>query len=86
MTRCRVRTNRSGLYWNNHSIEQNRELALALEGKAVGMYYGRVFDADWNGGSVGKGDANDLPVGLTAAVCGIAVLAWLVARRIEFAE
>ena len=72
--------------WNNNSVRENREIAIVLNGEAVGAYYGRVFDADWNGGSTGKGGANDLPVGLVAAVCGIAVLALLVARRVRFTE
>jgi phosphatidylserine/phosphatidylglycerophosphate/cardiolipin synthase-like enzyme len=38
------------LNWNNHSARENREVALLLEGDAVGGYYADVFRADWRGG------------------------------------
>lgn len=76
------------LNWNDNSIEENREIALVLDGTNVGAYYGEVFDADWQGGD-GEGDTSgetDLPIGLVAAVLGVLVLAVLVGRRIHFAE
>jgi phosphatidylserine/phosphatidylglycerophosphate/cardiolipin synthase-like enzyme len=74
--------------WNDNSVHQNREIALVLDGKEIGAYYGRVFDADWRGGegSGGRVGGADLPVGLVAAVLGVLVLAVLVGRRIRFAE
>lgn len=74
------------LNWNNNSADENREVAVALEGTEVGNYYGKVFDADWEGGDgeSGIGDDSPLPVGIVAAVAGIVVLAVVVARRIEF--
>lgn len=35
--------------WNTHSLRENRELALVLDGEEVGSYYANVFDADWAG-------------------------------------
>jgi len=74
--------------WNNNSVRENREIALVLDGNEVGAYYGRVFDADWEGGdaSTDFGGESDLPIGLVAAVLGVLVLCVLVARRIRFAE
>ncbi|EMA50878.1 MULTISPECIES: phospholipase D-like domain-containing protein [Halococcus] len=74
------------LNWNNNSADENREIAVVLEGTEAGEYYGKVFDADWEGGDGGSGIGDDspLPVGIVAAVAGIVVLAVVVARRIEF--
>ena len=33
--------------WNTHSLRENRELALVLDGEEVGTYYADVFDSDW---------------------------------------
>jgi phosphatidylserine/phosphatidylglycerophosphate/cardiolipin synthase-like enzyme len=74
--------------WNNNSARENREIALVVEGEGVGEYYGRVFDADWEGGDA-TGDpvgGTDLPIGLVAAVLGVSTLVVLVARRVRFAE
>ncbi|WP_256687444.1 phospholipase D-like domain-containing protein [Halococcus qingdaonensis] len=73
--------------WNNNSARENREIALVLDGEAAGDYYGKVFEADWNGGeerSLDTGTETPLPVGVIAAVVGVAMLAVVVARRIEF--
>ncbi|WP_049903107.1 phospholipase D-like domain-containing protein [Halococcus agarilyticus] len=74
------------LNWNNNSADQNREVAVVLEGTEAGEYYGKVFDADWEGGDGGSGIGDDspLPVGIVTAVAGVVVLAVVVARRIEF--
>jgi hypothetical protein len=75
------------LCWNNNSARENREIALVLDGEAAGDYYGKVFEADWTGGeqrSLDTGTESPLPVGVIAAVVGVAVLAVVVARRIEF--
>ncbi len=37
------------LNWNNHSARENREVALVLEGDAVGEYFAAAFRADWRG-------------------------------------
>ena len=56
-----------------------------LEGTDAGEYYGRVFDADWEGeGGSAIGVDSPLPVGIVAAVVGVVALAVVVARRIEF--
>ncbi|WP_435077915.1 phospholipase D-like domain-containing protein [Halococcus sp. AFM35] len=73
--------------WNNNSARQNREVALVLDGEEAGKYYGRVFDADWTGGEERGLDTSietPLPVGVVAAVIGVALLAAVVARRIDF--
>ncbi|EMA45881.1 phospholipase D-like domain-containing protein [Halococcus saccharolyticus] len=74
------------LNWNNNSADQNREVAVVLEGKEAGEYYGKIFEADWEGGDGGPGigDNSPLPVGIVAAVVGVVALAVVVARRIEF--
>ena len=74
------------LNWNNNSVDENREVAVVLEGTEAGEYYGQVFDADWEGGDgdSGIGDDSPLPVGVVAAVAGVVMLAVVVARRIEF--
>jgi phosphatidylserine/phosphatidylglycerophosphate/cardiolipin synthase-like enzyme len=51
--------------WNNHSARQNREVAVALHGEAVGRYYARVFEADWRGGT------RRLPLGVALAVVAV---------------
>jgi phosphatidylserine/phosphatidylglycerophosphate/cardiolipin synthase-like enzyme len=73
------------LNWNGESARENREVLLLLEGDEVGGYYGRVFDADWQGGGSGS-PVDGLPVGSVAAVGGAVVLAVLVLRRVEFGE
>jgi phosphatidylserine/phosphatidylglycerophosphate/cardiolipin synthase-like enzyme len=73
--------------WNNNSARQNREIALVLNGEGAGAYYGAVFDADWTSGEqrgVDIGIDTPLPAGVIAAVVGVALLAAVVARRIEF--
>jgi phosphatidylserine/phosphatidylglycerophosphate/cardiolipin synthase-like enzyme len=67
------------LNWNAHAARENREVVLALRGRAVAEYYRRVFEADWSSG----GEA-DLPVGVLVAVALAALLAVWVGRRIDF--
>jgi len=38
------------LNWNHESVENNREVMVALRGRAVADYYADVFRADWRGG------------------------------------
>ncbi len=68
------------LNWNEQAATANREVVLVLHGSEVADYFGRVFDADWRGGQ------RELPVGIVAAVSGVAVLGGLAARRIRFAS
>lgn len=74
--------------WNNNSARDNREVALVLDGDAVGRYYERVFVADWRGDADDSGSGlsldSPLPVGIIAAVVGVVALGIVVARRIEF--
>ncbi len=67
------------LNWNAHAARENREVVLALRGREVADYYGRVFEADWKAGR-----GTDLPVGLLVAVALAALLAVVVARRVRF--
>jgi len=66
------------LNWNNHSIRENREVVLVLEGEQVTDYYRRVFRADWQGG-VWQ---------VTAGLLVVVAVGWsgaaLVGRRFEF--
>jgi len=65
--------------WNNHSVRENREVALVLEGEQVGSYYARAFRADWRGGT------RRLPLGVVLVV-GVAAAgaAAVAARRVRF--
>jgi len=66
------------LNWNNNSVRENREVVLVLEGQEVGVYYRRVFEADWDSGG------RRLPAGLAVALIVVGSVAMLVASRIEF--
>jgi phosphatidylserine/phosphatidylglycerophosphate/cardiolipin synthase-like enzyme len=67
------------LNWNAHAARENREVVLALRGREVADYYGRVFEADWRGGR-----RPDLPVGLLVAVALAALVAVWVGRGVRF--
>ena len=70
------------LNWNDNSLRNNREVALAIEDAAVADYYAEVFDGDWTSDGTRK-----LPVGVVVVAIGTAggtVLA--LKRRLEFAE
>ena len=66
------------LNWNNHSLRENREVVLVLEGEAVGGYYRRVFAADWHA------SGRTVPVGVAAAVALAAAAVLLRARSVRF--
>ena len=67
------------LNWNAHAARENREVVLALRGRAVADYYGRVFEADWKGGG-----GSNLPIGVLVALALAALVAVWVGRRIDF--
>jgi len=68
--------------WNENSVDNNREVALAIEDAEVADYYAAVFDGDWSGGG-----ADDLPVGILVVAIGVAGGVVLVLnRRLTFAE
>ncbi|WP_253736242.1 phospholipase D-like domain-containing protein [Halohasta salina] len=69
------------LNWNDNSLQNNREVALAIEDEAVADYYAEVFDGDWS-----SDGTRELPVGILVVTVGAAggtVLA--LKRRLEFA-
>ena len=61
--------------WNENSLENNREVLVALHGEEIATYYADVFEADWSG------DAWRFPIGLNAAVVVALVAAAIVGRR-----
>jgi phosphatidylserine/phosphatidylglycerophosphate/cardiolipin synthase-like enzyme len=67
------------LNWNAHAARENREVVLALRGREIADYYGRVFEADWKGGG-----GSNLPVGVLVAVVLAALGAVWAGRRIDF--
>jgi phosphatidylserine/phosphatidylglycerophosphate/cardiolipin synthase-like enzyme len=60
--------------WNPNSLENNREVLVALHGDAAASYYADVFEADWGGG-------RSFPVGLGIAVVALLAAAVIVGRR-----
>ncbi|WP_254543660.1 phospholipase D-like domain-containing protein [Halomarina pelagica] len=68
------------LNWNAHAARENREVALVLEGEAVGEYYGRAFEADWRASST----RTRVPLGLLGAIAAAAAGVLALARRVEF--
>lgn len=68
--------------WNENSVDNNREVALAIEDEAVADYYADVFDGDWS-----SDGTRELPVGILVASIGVAGGAVLyLNRRLTFAE
>ncbi|SEW01035.1 phospholipase D-like domain-containing protein [Natrinema salifodinae] len=61
--------------WNSNSLENNREVLVALHGRDVAGYYADVFEADW------AGDQQRFPIGLGVAVIVALAAAALVGRR-----
>jgi phosphatidylserine/phosphatidylglycerophosphate/cardiolipin synthase-like enzyme len=66
--------------WNQNSVQNNREVALILDGRAVADYFGEVFAADWQDDD----SSRDVPLGLALAGLFAAALAVHGARRISF--
>lgn len=68
------------LNWNDNSLRNNREVALAIEDEAVADYYAEVFDGDWRSDST-----RELPVGVVVVAIGTAGgTALYLKRRLEF--
>ncbi|MFC7155195.1 phospholipase D-like domain-containing protein [Halomarina halobia] len=74
------------LNWNAHAARENREVALVLEGEAVGGYYARAFEADWHASASGDGREPRVPIGLLAGIAAAAAATAALGRRIEFEE
>lgn len=61
--------------WNTHSLRENREVAVVLEGEEIASYYADVFREDWQGGIW------ELPVGIAVVVGSAVIGTAVVARR-----
>lgn len=55
------------LNWNGYATRRNREVVVVLHDPEAAAYYGRIFEADWRGGTW------RLPVGFGLAVVAAAV-------------
>ena len=66
--------------WNDHSLRENREVAVVLHGDGAANYYADAFDRDWQGG-----ERTPVPTWLAAATAvAVLVLLGVLARRIDF--
>jgi phosphatidylserine/phosphatidylglycerophosphate/cardiolipin synthase-like enzyme len=73
------------LNWNPTSARENREVVVALESEGAARYFAGVFDEDWAASAERAGQGGrGLPVGLLGAVAAGALVALLVASRLEF--
>jgi len=71
--------------WNDNSLSDNREVAVALDGPPAG-YFADAFAADWRRGAT-PGRSDGLPLSLVGAAAVAAVGALAVARRtVSFAD
>lgn len=70
--------------WNNNSVQNNREVALLLEGRDVAGYYREVFEADWKRDETESALGEELPLGLVLGVAATTLFALLGASRLEF--
>jgi cardiolipin synthase A/B len=61
--------------WNENSLQNNREVVLALHGSEAGAYYATVFERDW------EEQRWSLPIELSGAVLVALVCAALVGSR-----
>lgn len=68
--------------WNNHSLRENREVAVALHDDAAAAYYVEVFEADW------PADGRErfrVPLALVLAAVAAGALVAEHARRLRMA-
>ncbi len=63
------------LNWNDNSLENNREVVLAVHGEEPATYYRTIFDADWDG------EPWSIPIGLSVGVILALLLAAVIGRR-----
>ncbi len=66
--------------WNDHSLDQNREVALVLHGEEAAAYYASVFDGDWNDETTWSIPVELVLVGLG----GVALVVIVTHRYVEF--
>ncbi len=64
--------------WNNHSLRENRELALLIDDPEVAGYFAEVFEGDWPGPA-----RYQLHLGLVGATVLVAIAVAWHARRLE---
>lgn len=65
--------------WNNHSVRENREVMVVLEGQAVGAYYATVFESDWKSGG------RQFPIGFPVAIgIGVVSARFVAKRKVSF--
>ena len=65
--------------WNDHSLGENREVAVVLHGEEVSAYYAAVFDADWT-------DTETWEIPVEGAIVVLGVLAGAVLIGVRFLE
>ena len=66
--------------WNDHSLRENREVAVVLHGDAIADYYADALARDWQGGT-----KTPIPTWLAVAtVIAVLVILAALARRIHF--
>jgi phosphatidylserine/phosphatidylglycerophosphate/cardiolipin synthase-like enzyme len=63
------RTIIGSINWNENSVQNNREVALLLEGERAAAYFEAVFESDWSGD-----DERPIPLALVAAALVCALL------------
>ncbi|MFB6300104.1 MAG: phosphatidylserine/phosphatidylglycerophosphate/cardiolipin synthase family protein [Halobacteriales archaeon] len=71
--------------WNPHSLRENREIGVILEGDTVGEYYLRVFEHDWRHSGDGLVADVSIPPGFAVVVAAVVLGVSIVfARRLRF--
>lgn len=69
--------------WNNHSLRENRELAVVIESEGVAGFYHDVFEADW---PVQGATSWEVPITLVVAALAAGGLVLEHARRLRMEE
>ena len=65
--------------WNDHSLGENREVAVVLHGEEASAYYAAVFDGDWT-------DTETWEIPVEGAIVVLGVLAGAVLIGVRFLE
>jgi phosphatidylserine/phosphatidylglycerophosphate/cardiolipin synthase-like enzyme len=68
--------------WNDHSLRENREVAVVIHDDAAATYYADAFDADWE-----RGHGTQLPSWLAiAAALAVLVLLVVLKHHVQLAD